>query len=555
MNDETPKAPKVEAVESGKISRVWIVPIVAFVIGGLVVWQSFAEQGPLIEIAFEQGHGITAGKTEIRYADVTVGLVESISLSEDLSRVLVEARLERFMEPFLGETTQFWVVKADFRGTSVSGLSTILSGAYIEAGWETKPTLKQRKFEGLEQRPLTPPGAAGRHFSLTAPTGASVSIGSPVFYRSLPVGRIEAVALNETLTAVDFTAFVEAPYDQLLGSSTRFWNVSGLDVDVGFDGVRLHFNSVNSLLAGGVAFGNIGRTVGTSVADVDKPYRLYRNRSSAIEAGFEIEEGNGYLLMAEFDESIRGLEAGAPIEWQGILVGRVKDVVFELGSPGSNERRIYAILEMQPSRVGLDNLSDEELRASMTAWVASGMRAQLAAGNVLSGRKLIKLIDDAAPADDSRRIDFAARPYPRLPTIPAPNLDAVSSNVQEIIANFAQLPIDQLVNSLIRAVDGAGAFMTDPALADIPDELREALVSLNGVADNLSDASQDLPQLIDNIITVVAVAENTLSGLSPDSEVYVELSAALSELKDATHAVSELLQTLEDKPNALILGK
>ncbi|MEL6216233.1 MAG: MlaD family protein, partial [Pseudomonadota bacterium] len=323
----------------------------------------------------------------------------------------------------------------------------------------------------------------------------------------------------------------------------------------GFDGVRLHFNSVNSLLVGGVAFGNIGRTVGTGAASIEKPYLLYRNRNSAIEAGFEIQEGRGYLLMAEFDESIRGLEAGAPIEWQGILVGRVKDVVFDLGPPGSNERRIYAVLEMQPSRVGLDNLGDEALQESMTAWVASGMRAQLAAGNVLSGRKLIKLIDDAAPADDARRIDFSAKPYPRLPTIPAPNLDAVSSNVQKIVADVAQLPIDQLVGSLIQLVDGAGAFVTDPALGDIPDELRAALVSLNMVAANLSDASQDLPQLIDNIITVVAVAERTLSGLSPDSEVYVELSAALSELKDATHAVAELLQTLEDKPNALILGK
>ena len=243
MSDRSISEPEVEVIEGGGISKVWIVPIVALCVAVLVVWQSMSEQGPLVEIRFQKGHGITAGKTEVRYADVVVGLVESISLSPDLSQVIVEARLERFMTPYLGETTQFWVVKADFSGAGVSGLGTLLSGAYIEAGWETQPTEMRREFEGLNRRPLTQPGSAGRHFELTAPTAGSVSIGAPVFYRNLPVGQIEAVSMKEDFSAVTFTAFVEAPYDQLLNDTTRFWNVSGFDIDAGFDGLRLHFNS------------------------------------------------------------------------------------------------------------------------------------------------------------------------------------------------------------------------------------------------------------------------------------------------------------------------
>ncbi|MEL7023061.1 MAG: MlaD family protein [Pseudomonadota bacterium] len=555
MNQSTDDGVLIDSVDGRRISRIWIVPIVALVVGALVIWQSIAEQGPLIEIHFDQGHGITAGKTEVKYADVTVGLIEAVSLSDDLSKVIVQARLEPFMAPFLGDTTQFWVVKADFRGANISGLGTLFSGAYIEAGWEETPSVGRRQFVGLNERPLTRPGSNGRHFKLTAPDASSVSVGSPVFYRNLPVGQVEAVAMSPDFNAVDFTAFVEAPYDRLLTSTTRFWNVSGVDVDLGFDGVRLHVNSLNSLVAGGVAFGNIGASKTDAAFEPEAPYRLYPNHDSAIEAGFEITEGNGYLLMAEFDESIRGLEVGAPVEWQGILVGRVRDVVLDLGPGDPSERQIYAVIEMQPARVGLESLSDEELKRGLSEWVQSGMRAQLASGNVFTGRKLVRLIDQAAPADAAISIDFDAQPYPQLPTITAANLGAVSSNVQKIVANLAELPVDQLARSLISLVDGASALVSDPNLEAVPGELREALIALNDTASNLSDASENLPELIDQMITVVAAGDEALAGLSPDSELYSELSGALGELRDATRAVAQVLQTLEDKPNALFLGK
>ncbi len=555
MTTDKPTAVDIETVDGRRISRIWLVPLAALVVAGLVLWKSWAEQGPLVTIYFTQGHGITAGKTEVRYADVRVGLVETVALSEDLASVIVEARLEPFMQPFLGDTTQFWIVKARLSGGSVSGLGTLLSGAYIEAGWEQSPSTAQREFVGFDSRPQTPPGTPGRHFSLSSPSASSVSVGSPILYRDLRVGQIEAISMSEDFSAVNYRAFVEAPYDSLLNATTRFWNQSGVDIDVGFDGLLIHFDSLESLIAGGISFGNIGRTIGTSSRDDGNPYRIYRNRNAALEASFEIVEGNGYLLMTEFDESVRGLEPGAPIEWQGIVVGRVREVVVNLEVDDQGSRQIYAVLEMQPERVGIEGLSSDALQAGMNDWIQSGMRAQLAAGNLLSGRKLIRLVDNAAPPDASLRIDFSAQPYPRLPTIPAADVGAISANVERIVANVAALPLDQLIDSVVTLVDAAETVVGNPAMADMPAQVRATLRELELAAGNINQASEKLPDLVASVLELTTMAELALAGLSPDSELYVEVSNAVVELRDATRSLAELLETLDDKPNALLMGR
>ena len=548
--------PEIEDIETKKISRVWVVPIVALVVGGFVLWQSIAEQGPLVSIRFSQGHGITAGKTEVRYANVAVGLVESVYLSEDLRDVVVEARLEPFMADFIGDTTTFWIVKADLRGASISGLNTLLSGAYIEAGWDGPAKQKRRDFDGLDMRPLTPPGTAGRHFQVQAPNAGSVTVGSPVYYRDLPVGQIEAVEMAEGFAAVDYTVFVEAPYDQLLNETTRFWNTSGISVNAGFDGLTVQFASLESLFAGGVAFGNIGRVDGPNTAAFREPLTLYPSRIAAIEAGYEVPEGEGYLLMAEFDQSIRGLEAGAPVEWEGLIVGRVRDVIYEVDETVTeNGRGIYAVLEMQPARIGLQSESEEVLQESLSEWVASGMRAQLASGNLLSGRKLIRLVDFAVAPDQDAGIDFDGIPYPRLPTIPSANIGAITSNVEQLAANLAQLPMDQLLASVIRLVNNADAIVGAPQMTEFPEQLRNTLESLSSAAGHIDSASESLPALIEGLAEVVVLGERTLAGMSPDSELYVELAGAMSEVRHATHTLGNLLDTLENKPNALILGR
>ena len=544
----------IEAAPKRRISRVWIVPLVAFLIGAGVIVQSIRERGPLVEIRFQKAQGVTAGKTEIRRNDVVVGLVEDVELSDDLEFVIVKARMEPFMRPYLGDTSQFWVVSANISGTNLTGLSTLLSGAYIEIDWDRPPSGRKRRFVGLADPPMTPPGSAGAHFRLRSDDAGSIGVGSPVFYRRIKVGQIESQNISADFSHVEYDAFIDAPFHRLLNPATHFWNVSGVAVDAGTEGLVVRFNSVESLLAGGVEFGDIGKTMGTAELAEDSEFIIYANREAAVESQYFTPEGSGYYYMATFDDSIRGLDIGAPIEWQGIRIGNVRDIVLDLANITEDDSLVYTVLELQPSRIGLDSMSNEDHRRNINRWVRDGMRVQLASGNILTGKKLIRFVDNAAPPDDELSIDFEALPFPELPTT-ASNLGAITQNVEQVVANIAELPLDQLVGAIIKLLHDTDALVANADARDLPRTINEALGAIGSMAGNIDAATADLPQLIAGLNNIATAGEVTLAGLSPDSALYVELEATIRELRDATRSLAALAARLEEKPNALILGR
>ncbi|MEM7492984.1 MAG: MlaD family protein [Pseudomonadota bacterium] len=541
----------IEKANNRGLSPVWFVPIIAAILGGLVAWQSLANQGPLVEIAFNQAKGIQADKTEIKHKDVIVGIVEDVSFSEGFDSVIVTARLDPEIEPYLGETTDFWVVSANISGTDLTGLSTILSGSYIEVDWSSEPKQHRRRFEGLSKQPLTPPSAEGRHVILTAPMAGSVNVGSPVYFRGVSVGRVESRGLSEDYRSIEYSAFIEAPYDQLITRSSQFWNVSGVSVDAGADGLSINLASLESLLSGGVAFGQVGTDISGEPFEENARFRLFRNRQDAVESQFETGDDLSVRFALSFDSSVAGLEPGAPVEWQGIRIGTVVDLQLSLDAEaGANI--VDVIIELQPSRIGLEFSDITEGQKELQDWVNSGMRVRLATGNILTGRKLIQFIDGigTGPAP----IDFSELPYPRLPTAPS-ELDAIAENAEDLVANLADLPLEDLVVSAVRLLDNANAFVASPDMQQLPGELSATLSSVDRFAINLNEASRNLPALINNLNQIADAGESTLSGLSPDSQLYVDLSGAVRDLRDAARSLSALAVRLEEQPNALIVGR
>ncbi|MGF1456148.1 MAG: intermembrane transport protein PqiB [Alphaproteobacteria bacterium] len=545
MSHEDIAAADIEQARVRRISSVWIVPVLAAVIGAIVAWQSFADQGPLVEITFSKGHGIEAGKTEIKHNDVVVGLVEDVTFTEGLDGVLVKARMDKVVAPYLGETTDFWIVGATISGTDLSGLGTLLSGSYIEVDWAEQASGRKTRFEGLDVRPLTPPGAKGRHFNLRSETAGSITVGSPVFYRKIRVGQVEGRHLAEDFSHVIYDAFIEAPYDSLLSPATNFWNVSGVRVDAGANGLSVQLESLEALLVGGIAFGNVGLSVGTVSLPDDVIFPIYPSREAAEESQFDAIAGEGFLFMALFDDSVEGLERGAPIEWQGIRVGSVRDVVLEMGETPTDRQRVYVVLEIQPGRIGLQDVPPENVRLAMESWVATGMRVQLATGNILSGKKLVKFVDGIGK--DDAMIDFEAVPYPAMPTAPS-ELGALAQNVEQIIANVSELPLDDLARSVIDLLENTDALIANP-------DTKRLLKSFAGTAENLEAASVDFPKLIASLNQIADAGESTLSGLSPNSELYADLSGALRNLRDASRSLAALAAVLEQNPNAIITGR
>lgn len=550
MVDANPGEPEIKKGRSGGVSVVWLVPIVAALIGSAVAYRSLAEQGPLVEIEFEAAKGISAGKTEIKHKDVVVGLVEDVRFAEDLDSVVISARLDRELEPYLGETTDFWVVSANISGTNFSGLSTILSGSYIEVDWSSPPTQRIRSFDGLEKQPLTPPGADGLHLNMQSSRASSVNVGSPVYYRGIQVGQVESRALSADNRSIEYSVFVEAPHDALISRATNFWNVSGVSVETGADGLEVNFASLQSLIGGGVEFGDIGLNVSDAPVGDDYVFTLFGNQEEAVENQYADPDEVSALFMVTFDDSVAGLEPGAPVEWQGIRIGTVNDLRLNLVG-GSGDRTVDVIIEMQPSRVGLAFSNIEDAQKSIQDWVSSGMRVRLATGNILTGNKLIRFVDGIG--SDPFTVDFDSA-IPRLPTAPS-DLNAITQDAEQLVQNLAELPLEDLVVSAVRLLDNTNSLVANPDLQDLPGELNTTLESFGSVAVQLETASENLPTLINNLNQIADVGESTLSGLSPDSQLYVDLSGAVRDLRDAARSLSALASRLEEQPNALLTGR
>ena len=530
MNDNVAPTAMPETTKKKMPSPIWLVPIFALLLAGAVAFNAASERGPLVEIRFKSASGIEAEKTHVRFKDLVVGEVESVELSDDLEEVIVHARLEKSMASFLGDTTQFWVVSARVTGTQVSGLNTILSGSYIEMNRNGEPSRRKREFLGLEVPPLTELGTPGKRVTLNSDRGGALSVGSLVYYRQLPAGRIESRELSDDGREITFTAFIDAPYDKFISSETRFWNVSGFTVEAGSDGFAVNVESMAALLSGGVAFGPIDDRIGDPVAD-GAAFTLFPNLNTAEESLFSSGGEASYLYTVEFSEAIGGLRSGAPILYEGITVGRVVDVVVDADPLSPGPPRLYAVLRIEPSRLTNDEIDDGTFALIMDRLVASGLRMQLGVSNLLSGALNVNMV--VIPDAELAAIDLEAKPYPAFPTAPS-EIAAIARDVEDIIASLATLPLEDLVVSATSLLQETERLVSSPSIAALP---------------------QDVSELARTLTALTAQAEGALLGLSPDSELYLELTAATSELRDAATAIARLAERLEQQPNAIITGR
>lgn len=305
-----------------RLSIVWAVPILALLVSLGVVWQTYADRGPLIEVAFDDASGIRAEETQLRYRDVVVGVVEAVRFAEDLSKVLVEIRVDKEVGPYIDAEARFWVVRPEVSAQGVSGLDTVLGGVYVAASWDGRTGEPQRHFSGLTSSPLVTNNEPGVYFTLRSSSVAGLSDGAPILYRGLDVGKVGNLRLADDGVSVLADAFVREPEARLINSATRFWDTSGFQFSFGASGAQLSVNSLASLVTGGVAFET---TVSGGDALSDDPvFNLYSDEESARASVFDTAtDGNPVNFTVIFSDSVPGLEVGAEVEFGGIVVGEV----------------------------------------------------------------------------------------------------------------------------------------------------------------------------------------------------------------------------------------
>lgn len=502
--DDIPEA--VVKPRSG-ISIVWIIPIVAALIGAWVAYKSFSEVGPTIIITFENAEGLVAGKTKVKYKDVEVGLVNKVDIAEDLEHVLVTVEMHKDAREYLTEKTRFWVVKARIRAGSVTGLGTLLGGAYIAMD-PVNGGKFVKKFTGLESVPVVTRDLPGQYYLLKAKRRGSLDMGAPIYFRQIKVGEVVSYRLSEDAKTVDFEVFINEPHHVKVRENTRFWNASGLDVSLSAAGFKVDMESTVSLLTGGLAFEVPPDTPPGDAAPANKVFTLYENREAAYQP--EITLRRKFLLY--FDGTVRGLMPDAPVEFRGINLGRVVSVDLEFDLD-NEEFRIPVFIELEPERLNTKTveLTEAEQRDIMDELVARGLRAQLKTGNLLTGSLFVDL--EFYPDAEEEEVQHVAGNRV-LPTVPT-SIQEITRNVTAVLDKVKEFPFDKI-----------GADMTS-AIANLDKTLVQADETLKTIDRMFAD----------------------------DSAISQELMTSLRELADAARSLRILSDYLERHPEALLRGK
>ncbi len=510
-------------------SIVWLVPLVAVLIGGWLIYKALSEKGPTITITFRTAEGVEAGKTKILYKDVEIGKVESVRLSEDLSKVILTAELVKEVKGYLTESTRFWVVRARIAAGQVSGLGTLFSGAYIamDPGKGGEPL---QKFIGLERPPVITADKPGYQFLLKAENLGSLEVGSPVYFRQIKVGEVESFELDEYNRAVDIKVFIHAPHHKLVRKNTRFWNAGGFDVSLDADGIRVDTQSIVSLMIGGIAFETPKGLESSDWAEEGDVFTLYKNYDAAQHKHYQKKQ---YWVL-NFDGSVRGLSPGAPLEFRGIKIGKVLDIDVILDLETGNIS-IPVLVETEPERIMYagELPPDPDRKKFMDALVAKGLRAQLQLGSLITGKLFVEL--DFHPEAPARKIKWEGK-YPELPTVPTP-FEKMSTNLTKFLDKLQKLPLEEIGSDLHVAVQS------------LDDLLKQTRVLVQKLDANVEpEATAALAQAQKTLATVE-------SALSPDSPLYYESKRAMTELADAVRAIHVLADYLERHPESLIYGK
>lgn len=528
------------------VQLVWIIPIVAALIGLSLAVKTFMDRGETITITFKTGEGMEAGKTKIKYKDVQIGEVKGLAIAKDRSHVVVTAELSKDARGLLVKDTRFWVVRARISGGNVSGLSTLIGGSYIgvDAGTSTE---QRDAFIGIETPPAVSLDVPGSQFILHATDAGSLDTTSPVFYRRMQVGQVIATELDRDGKGVTIKVFIRAPYDQNVKSNTIFWHASGIDLTLNTSGVKINTESMASILLGGISFQTPQARTETAPARPNSVFSLFPTRDEALKHAEAVET---YLLV--FKESVRGLTVGAPVDLRGVTVGEVTKIDIALNSQNS-DLSIPVEIQFYPERLlalyrnKSRQVKPLDSRALLDSLVVHGFRAELKSGNLLTGQLLVAL--DFFPKAPPAKIDWSTNP-PRFPVIPG-SIDQLQKKLMQIAQKIEKMPLEELagdsrktIQSLDTTLKSAEKLLNNVDSAVIP-EMRSALTESR-------QSLEDVRKTMIEARKTMGSANQILDGNAP---LQLDLRETMRELTRAAQSLRLLGDYLEQHPESLIRGK
>ncbi|MEQ6917600.1 intermembrane transport protein PqiB [Halomonas aquatica] len=539
MTDATERdTHRARTTSQARLSPIWIVPIVAILIGAWLVFDNYRSRGPEITLVTDSAEGIEAGSTLIKTRNVEVGRVERVSLSEDISRAVITARMSPDTDDMLVEDSRFWVVRPRIGREGISGLGTVLSGAYIQLE-PGQSGIDSREFEISDQPPVSPAGAEGLRINLVSQLGNSPSVGDPVTYLGLIVGRVEEASFDGATRRMHHRIFIESPYHDLVTDSTRFWAASGFDMRLNSEGFLINIDSLETLLGGGVTFGAPDDLPRGKPVQADSTFNLYPDEESARQGTFS--RYLEYVLLV--DDTVRGLSRGAPVEFRGVRVGTVAAVPWNFTAPQPDSRNNFAIpilIRIEPQRLGIapEDLEIEEWRTRFEGLFDMGLKAALKSGSLITGALFVDLNFQPDQAGEYVAETFAERTV--FPTTSS-GFAQIEAQVTALLDKLNGLELEPLLAGLDRNLTASQAMLG---------EVHELTTSVRSLVED--PGMRELPGTLN---TSLKELRSTLEGLSPDSRAYRDFTSTLQQLEHLLRDLQPTARTLRDNPSALIFDR
>uniref|UniRef100_UPI003341EF11 PqiB family protein n=1 Tax=Castellaniella defragrans TaxID=75697 RepID=UPI003341EF11 len=519
-------------------SWIWLVPLLAVLMGISLLVTHWLRTGPVITVSFQSAEGLAAGQTKLRYKDVVVGQVSAVRVAPDRQGVLVDIQLEQEGSEYITQkASRFWVVRPQLSLTRVSGLDTLMSGVYISVDTPARieDDARAYQFTGLEKPPEVTSGRMGTRYVLRASDLGSLDVGTGVYYRRILVGRVVGYEMADDGRSVLIQFFVDAPYDRFVTADTRFWNISGIDLTLTPEGINMRIAGLSSVLGGGVAFAQAdevssydGKADRTPVA-ANHEFPLFDTREDALADP----EGTPIQIIMRFDQSVRGLRVGAPVDFRGMEMGRVVDIDLEFDPQKQQffarvRADLYSLRFIEAyhglQKIDQDKGGDDLLRRL----VGHGMRAQMRPAALLTGQQYIAL--DFFPED---------KPV----TKPIAHQDGLIG-VPTVAGELNQL--QQQVGSIVSKLDAM-------PIKEIGESLDASLKSLNTLLGHFD--ARLTPQMTAALASVQRSFDRIGQTLGPEAPLLGGVVSTMNELEQAARALRTLADYLQAHPEALVRGR
>ncbi len=551
--------PSARVTRRFSLSPIWIVPIAAAALVAYLGYTTITSHGPTITVTFETAAGLREEQTQVFHKSVSLGIVESIELSERADHVLVRIRMDARAESMLTKQTQFWVVRPRFAGGAIAalqtGLETLVSGAYIEL--DPGPSHEGETvtwYEGLEQPPAVRSGEPGTVFILMADVLGSVDPGTPIMHRHVTVGEVLDYQLDDETGAVSIRAFVRKPHDSLVHEQTHFWNASGLKIGMGAEGLSVQVESLRSVFSGGIAFGTAQGQRKSPRARPGATFALLENEAVA-----EIQmNGRTVPYVTYFRESIQGLAKGSPVQLHGVQLGNVTTLKLVLDPRAKADAGLIARVEfvLEPERALTDatqsSLSHEALRAQ----VPKGLRVVLETTNYLTGQKVLAL----TYVPDKQTEDLTEENGSLVLPSHTRGLGSLTDALSEVATRLNRIPYEEIGANLNKTLRSADQTLGGPELKRALVELASTLEEVRGLAsearEGFKPAFDRLPQIAENVDRAVNNANAAITTLGgADGDFQRGAQRLMTQVSDMARSIRLLADFLQQKPEVLIRGR